>query len=214
MSSVLSNGLRVLIVAIATLFLWLAAYFFTFKEATGFNDHRFLGAMAIVSAVTILLPEIIFLHRRVRIRFNGRFRVIVGAAIAFPIILSWLGTFRWYRAGWEYDSLVHFISSGIGAFLVLPTLMFFGVSGVKLRVSVFMLFVIIVFIGGTANELFEHYGDLWWGTSMFGEPGQPDDTVRDILYNVLGASLGSIICLWRGDSIIRYLQKSDVERSA
>ncbi|MBI4133695.1 hypothetical protein HY478_03705 [Candidatus Uhrbacteria bacterium] len=203
----LSSGLRALLWVIASLFGWITLYFFVFKGATGYNNPIVLGSIALVSGLTILIPEVIFLHPRIRARFDGVLRVTLCSAIAVPIIMSWLGTFRWYGAGWGYDSFVHFVASGAGALIVLLVLVLVGATDFKLRASVFVIFVLMIFLGGTANELFERYSDLWWGTTMFGEPGEPNDTIRDLMHNILGATVGSVICLVHGERIAKYLSR-------
>ncbi|MBI4281187.1 hypothetical protein HY628_03240, partial [Candidatus Uhrbacteria bacterium] len=109
--------LRLLIWIVALQFLWLALALLFVPQ--WFPNHHIplLVAFAFVSTVCILLPEYIFRFPKVRAVWNGSFRNSLAAAVAMPLMLSWLGAFRWYRAGWGYDSLVHFLSSLIGVFI-------------------------------------------------------------------------------------------------
>lgn len=203
----MTRWLRIFLLVIASLYAWLAAYFFVFRSATGFEAYNFLGGMALASVVLSTVPELIFISRRVRDRWNGNLRVMLGSVITFTLMLSWLGTLRWYLAGWGYDSFVHFAASAGGAVVALLLLLLVNQRLPRSPVIFIGLLVLLVVFGGVVNELFEKYGDLIWGTEMFGEPGELDDTLRDFAYNVIGAVLGSVICVRRSPQLARYLKR-------
>lgn len=203
-----NHMIRIMNIIIATLFGWLAAYFFVFKSATGFEKFYFLGGMATVSAVVIILPELAFLIFRRQKKWNNHLPALLGASIAIPVIMSWLGTFLWYRSGWGYDSIVHFFSNGFGMLTIFLVLLLFNIEMQKKPLLFGGLMILIIF-GGIINELFEYYGDIWWGTHMYGELGQAGDTLRDLSYNILGAVVGLVLVMWNGDLLVRYLERKE-----
>ncbi|MDP3985242.1 MAG: hypothetical protein Q8P82_00620, partial [bacterium] len=204
----MSHWLRIMIWILATQFLWVAGYFFLDPRAARFENPEFLGGMALVSAVVLIIPEIFFLIPFVRRRFNGHLRTWFGVLIALPVLLSWLGTFYWYTAGWGYDSVVHFSASFFGSLLAFGILLVMRGPGLfrkrAARPILFFLIAGLSLFGGIVNEVFEKYGDVWFHTQMFGEAGEEGDTIRDIAYDLLGAVLGSFACLARGEKAGSY----------
>jgi hypothetical protein len=79
---------------------------------------------------------------------------------------------------------------GIGIALLALSIFYPNVSLMP-QARLVMLLLGLVFAGGVVNELFEKFGDAWWGTEMYGEWGDPRDTERDLAYDALGAFLGA-----------------------
>ena len=162
------------------------------------HEHEwFLGVLFFASAALLLLPRL--LHQMVHAFQTqisevslARFEVLLTSAM----FLSWMGSMGLYRAGIGYDSFVHFSTSVMAAFALsipLATLMH------TKRLQVFVTLVGMVILLGLFVEFGEWLGDVVVGTTMFGELGQPGDTYRDLVYDALGAVVGSALVVSRWD---------------
>lgn len=174
------------------------------------TDHPvFSGLTAFFSALTIALPYIIYQKTRLKEKYNIKFPLILESLIALSLILGWLGTFKFYQIGIGYDSFIHFSVSFLGALMAfIIGSVIFGVK--KKKKIVLMIFLVVIFVG-IFNEFFQKYGDMWWGTEMFGEIGQPNDTSRDLIYDTLGIFAGISLVLFNGEEWIRGLKNKKGE---
>lgn len=172
----------------------IAGYFFANQQSVYSDDGVFLGVMALSSIILLALPALLFRVPRLRERLPARAMLALEGLLAAVTLFAWIGTFGLFRAGIGYDSLVHVLSSalGIGIALIALPILYPNVSMMP-QARLVVLLLGIVFAGGVANELFEKFGDAWWGTQMYGEWGDPRDTERDLMYNVLGAFLGAAL---------------------
>lgn len=185
-------------------FILLALVYFLGYEPT---DHpAFSGIFALLSSAVLTLPHIVYQKDRFR-EASSKFLLTLESIIAFILIITWAGILKLYGLGFGYDSFVHFINSFLG---VLTAFLFFSTLGLKKKKILIIGFFAAV-LGGVFNEIFQFYGDKWWGTKMFGQTGEPNDTFRDIFYNVLGALIGTIAMLVQGEKWIRNLKKQKFE---
>ncbi|MBU1907094.1 hypothetical protein KKD71_02990, partial [Patescibacteria group bacterium] len=138
------------------------------------QDEWFLAWMMGISAIAMLLPHLLIIAvPRLKKSASESFLAMEESLLALAMILSWIGAFGPYRWGFGYDSFVHFGASAIAAVMITA---FVYVLAPKLRKNYIALIVIVILmalLAGAANELFEKYGDIIWGTMMYGETGQP-----------------------------------------
>ena len=96
------------------------------------DEYNFLGGMALLSVFAIIVPWLFSLHPRFGSQINESFLAFCEALIGFAVILSWIGTFGLYLAGFGYDSFVHFAASVIFAILVFNSVSVIGFSSIIL----------------------------------------------------------------------------------
>jgi len=168
------------------------------------DDYNFLGGMALFGAFAILVPWLFSLHPRFGSQINQSFLVFTEASIGIAIMLSWIGTFGLYLAGFGYDSFVHFIVSVILAILVFLFLavVWQGFRNGHFVFGFILIILVVTMLGGVINELFEYYGDIIFGTMMYGEPGQMFDTRRDFIYDFLGSIFGISLVVWNRERLV------------
>jgi uncharacterized membrane protein YjdF len=157
--------------------------------ATGFVDVRahddewFLTIMALVTAGSIFLPDALhrlfpsFGHWTAQTLDEIRWIWIT------MLIMGWIGSLGAYQLGRGYDSAVHFFSTLLGVWMVRKC---------AKTDQQFRNLTVLVLAAGVVNELFEFFGDFWWGTQMYGEKGQVDDTARDLVANTVGFVSGIV----------------------
>ncbi len=158
------------------------------------DDEQFLVFMCLLSAGAMLVPWLL-------VKLTKLFKLSLSNInnielfIAIMMILSWIGSLGLYRAGISYDTLVHFINS---AFAALIALIIAHANGLEKRTKTWLIVILvfaIVMLSGIINELFEWGGDELIGTEMFGEIGEPTDTLKDMVANVAGFALGTYLGL-------------------
>lgn len=154
------------------------------------DQEWFLAWMMYLSAFGMLVP---WLFSFVSKRISEKLIAFIEILALIAMILSWIGSFGPYRWGFGYDSFVHFVASALLAVIIVSIL--FAVIPVfqKHTWSVILIVATLTLLGGVINELFELFGDQLLGTAMYGEAGQPNDTILDYGYDVGGALVGSII---------------------
>lgn len=165
-------------------------------------DHQqewFLVYMLLLSALGMAGPFILAhlippLRRRLNDRILGMMEILAGLAM----VASWIGAFGLYRDGFGYDTFVHFFASFCLFIIFGLALMIFPVFNSRIWLLL-LAAAFLTLLGGFLNEIFEFAGDLLFETMMYGEAGQPDDTLRDAIGDLLGAATGVILFyFWRG----------------
>jgi hypothetical protein len=163
--------------------------FFTGNIELPHSFEWFLGILALLCAVLVFLPrEIITRSPKLRAITDSeitRIELIINIAL----VLSWIGSLKFYTAGFGYDSFVHFTNSLIAPLAIIAPLQHHH-THLKKR-SIFITLFILTLAIGFGIEFFELLGDIVIGTAMSGELAQANDTLRDIIYDALGALIGA-----------------------
>jgi len=126
--------------------------------------------------------------------------------LALAMILSWIGAFGPYRWGFGYDSFVHFTATLITAVMISAFVYALSPAARKNNTALIVIVLIVAMFAGVVNEMFEKYGDLLWGTMMYGEVGQPFDTAIDYTYDFAGAIVGIVAALTFKKKIIKFIK--------
>lgn len=164
------------------------------------DQEWFLAWMMYLSAFEMLVP---WLFSIVSKRITERLVALVEILAAIAMILSWIGSFGLYRWGFGYDSFVHFTASVLVA-VILVALVYTLIPILRTRTwAVILIVATLTLVAGVVNELFEMFGDHLFGTTMYGEAGQPFDTIRDYGYDIAGAFVGSIFAVISKKRIVR-----------
>ncbi len=168
-----------------------------------FYRPQFMGIIAFVSALLIILPRFIF-SARGGSAFSGKpsseelnkqkslniFQAVLVAGLVLNS-LGALGLFQFYKIGFEYDKLIHFVVP----FLSVIAFSRFGLDwyGWSFGKSI-ILAAVLVILGGFLWELFEFFGDRLFKTEMSGYYGKfiIKDTVWDLAMNLFGV-IGGIL---------------------
>lgn len=170
-------------------------------------DHDmewFLVYMSLFSAFGMVAPLLVanlipILKQKITEQVLGLIEILGGAAI----VSSWIGAFGLYRDGIGYDTFVHFFASWcllIIFGLVLTTALQYQHWWLILGMA-----AILTLLGGLLNELFEYAGDQLFSTMMYGEAGQPDDTLRDLIADGVGVMVGAGIFYFLRLRIRKYI---------
>jgi hypothetical protein len=111
-------------------------------------------------------------------------------AIAFMLnALGELGLYQLYKYGFQYDKVIHFISSFLFVLVLASIIEMWNKVSIEraLRIS-----VILVLIGSILWEFFEFFSDLVFKTSEFGIYGKykVSDTMFDIIFDIIGIFIG------------------------
>jgi len=166
------------------------------------DQEWFLSGMMYLSALGMLVP---WLLSAISKRITGQVVALIEILAAVAMILSWIGSFGPYRWGFGYDSFVHFTASLLLA-IIIVSLAYAVFPRVRPHAwAVILVVATLTLFGGVINELFELFGDQVFGTMMYGELGQPTDTIRDYWYDITGALTGSMLGVLFRDRIIKLL---------
>lgn len=173
-------------------FLVLAAAFRANVIDLDHDTEWFLGYLSLLSAAGLLGPWLIYrfvpwFEEKGSERLLGAFEVMIAVAM----IASWIGAFGMYRVGLGYDTGVHvFVSSLIALMVVMAALSTRFELGARMA-AILGCAALVTILAGSVNEVFEWGGDQLFGTSMYGEAGEPNDTFKDAIGNMAGFVIGS-----------------------
>lgn len=138
-----------------------------------YYDLPYMGWAALVCAlVIVLVPQ--------------RFKV----ALAIILLLNAsgdLGLYELYRSGFQYDKVIHFLSP------LIATLALAHAYGFRRAIA-------IVLVGAIGWEFFEFGADALIKTHLFGVFRHQifRDTVIDVVCNVAGIAIASVLYYYRG----------------
>lgn len=158
----------------------------------GFYNPIFMGIISLISPLLIYLPKFILKKSTPQKR---KLILEMRSVIAFSLIVNIageLGLYQLYKYGFEYDKFAHFIVSMLFAFILGESLKEWR-SFTPNKLVWFVL--LIVFSSGLLWELFEASSDFLFKTQEWGSYGKNItwDTLRDIIFNTLGALAGIIV---------------------
>lgn len=167
--------------------------FFTGNIELPHRFEWFLGILALVCAAIVFLP------REILTRFSKPHHVPEAEitrtelVVNIAIILSWIGSLKFYTAGFGYDSFVHFTNSFLAPIALIGPL-----HRLRPHITTARMWATLAILSlttGFAIEFFELLGDIVIGTAMSGELAQANDTLRDIAYDTAGALVGATIAI-------------------
>jgi hypothetical protein len=168
----------------------LIAIFLTGGLLFYFRDDLFKANASLITAFCILLPEISYRYVPwIKKRYNQYFIHAVELITANLLVINALGALGFYYLGTEFDGLAHLLSGFLVTFFasfLLGVYFYYKYNQVLQTKSLLYSILLTFFFSGVAWELFEYYGDAWWGTIMASQPGQPFDTWLDIFWDSLG----------------------------
>jgi len=170
------------------------------------DKEWFLAWMMALSAVSVLIPYwIVISIKRLRSNTNENFVALTESILIIAMLLSWIGAFGPYRWGLGYDSFVHFSASVLAGIFFASVAYAIKAKWSRNSIAVFLFVVGMSILAGIGNELFEKYGDIIWGTKMFGEAGQANDTTIDYIYDFIGAIIGALVGIANKKRIKQYI---------
>ena len=116
--------------------------------------------------------------------------ISLGLVAIFSLLHFFALAFYLYWTVWWFDNLMHFFAGFIGGLIIVWFLLDSNIF-YKHPTSMFLSFLIVLasaFIVGVAWEIFEYVNDIARSTEAYAP-----DTFRDIVLDVLGATLASLI---------------------
>ncbi len=157
-----------------------------------FYMPTFMGIVALIFALLLVLPEWIFIPKNKRQRKAREHLQII---LALCLVLSGageLGLWQLYLIGFQYDKLVHILITGLLTFSFSHFAQeWWGFSFKRaLTASAFLVIAL-----GIIWEVVEFYSDRIFGTQLFGVYGTQisRDTIIDLISNLIGIGLAILI---------------------
>ena len=164
------------------------------------HQARFMGVFAFLSALFLTIPLIVYNNTRLSHLYNKHFIYLIELLIGLSFLLDWLGNFALYRLINGYDSFAHFsVSLFLGNIIFLSIFAFKGKRFRKRKFWIFLAIVVIIGLtGGLFWEGFEKLSDILFKTTIYGDIYFPDpyDTLKDIIYNLLGIVVSFIFSFY------------------
>jgi hypothetical protein len=159
-----------------------------------FYNPIFMGAIAFVSAFLILIPQFIFCSKEEEKKDTV---IKLQKFIAISLLISGIGAlgfYKLYEIGFEYDKFAHFIISLLGIMVFTDFINKWYKFPIK---KSFFISITIVLIAGFLWEPLELFSDWLFNTKTLGLYGKYiiKDTVIDVVMNIMGILIGSIIIL-------------------
>lgn len=164
-------------------------------DISGHNDEWFVAYLALLGAAGLFIPWLLF-RKRLPERRIGYYEAFAAVGMAS----SWIGAFGPYRTVSGYDTFVHVFCSALLGFVIIDALRRLAPRIASHEALLIAAGLVLTMLGGLGNELFEWGGDQLFGTMMYGEAGQPDDTTRDLIGNAVGFVIGALIAYSRRKS--------------
>lgn len=173
----------------------------------------FRANVTLVSIGAILLPGFIYRNFQwLQKRYTPSFIRAVEIFVAIAIVFNSFGALGLYYVGLEYDGVLHFYITAFIAFLVMcfvGVLLYRRKSPHFVGKSLFWGSIVAFIIPIVGWEVFEFFGDRWWGTALATDPAQPTlDTWVDIIWDFVGVSAAVIF----GYYMLEYFVKKFVSR--
>jgi hypothetical protein len=173
-------------------------------DVPGHDDEWALSYMAFGSALVMLLPyALVQSSKSIRSHINTAWLAGLEAVLFFAMTASWIGAFGLYRAGFGYDTGVHVFSSALAVFGVTLIVMAIKPDLAHEPLVLASIAFIVALMAGAGNELVEWSSDRFLGTVMYGEVGQPNDTLRDGIGDVIGVIAGTVFVVARRAKIAK-----------
>ncbi len=169
-----------------------------FEIAIAFWNAQWQTA-AITGGIVILTLVPLIMARSFRVHIPAEFEVL---AIAFVFAALFLGEVRgYYTRFWWWDVALHTFSSlllGMVGFLLVHLLNETDEIDINMKPGFVAFFAFLFAVGiGTAWEIFEYGMDVIFGLdmqkAMWGDPSGLTDTMWDLIVDVLGAAVISIL---------------------
>ena len=171
------------------------------------DQEAFLSGLALLCVGVMILPTLFFkfvpaLHKV----FTQRLIGVTEVGLVIAMLLSWIGSFGFYRDGFGYDTGIHFFISGMGALIVMILVIAVFPKLINNPVQLFLIVALILMVIGISNEIFEWSVDQIFNSGTYGEVGQPDDTQRDLIANITGIFVGGITGLFIKEKIVLVIE--------
>lgn len=168
---------------------------FNMIDIRAHDDEWFLAWLMGISAVLLFLPWLLFKIPALKRYATEPLVAWIEILLAAAMCLSWIGSFGPYRWAIGYDSFVHYTASILAAVGFVTLVYTISPSMKRNWAGVVIIAIVLSFLAGIGNEAFEYYGDMIWGTQMYGEAGQSNDTAIDYVFDAAGAALGVILAI-------------------
>lgn len=165
------------------------------------RDGRWMTAFLNLAIMTVILAPVV-LRERLPVRLPAEMLVV---AVAFIFAALFLGEMRsYYERIWWWDIALHTTSGfllGVFGFLMVYVLNECRSIGVSMRPRFVAFFAFLFAVAvGTVWEIFEFSMDRLFGMNMqkpmFGDPSGLTDTMWDLIVDMLGALVVSLIGWW------------------
>lgn len=150
------------------------------------TNQSFLASMSFVSMVSLFLPRFFYATTAWSTYLSKQQTAIIEIILVLLLSLNGIGALGFYLTTMYFDLTLHVIGPiGTGVIVslfiggLLKAKKIFSIWRVQVISSLFAAFLIFFW------EFWEFYGDQLLGTSMFGQPGELNDTVYDVIAGLL-----------------------------
>lgn len=168
----------------------LTAIFFLF---TGHSIFVVLGYLAF-SAV-LFLPRVIYRRLGLHENISNDFLDWIEIGFSTIVSLSVLGYLWLFDRLYDYDTYVHFFTP---LFLFILFAIFFKAGTIHFNIKTTKSDVVLAALVAIISvllfwELLEYFITIYLGKNMFFTPGQPNDTLYDVLSGFMSLPLASVL---------------------
>lgn len=149
------------------------------------DQSAFRPVVAVLSGLSLFVPRLLFTHTMLKKHLHMRALLYLENAWMVLILLNTFGSLSFYYTTQYYDMILHFVDPIIGGFMIaLLVAAWEEHDGEYTESYVAYMTLAITFVIIFVWEAYEFYGDMWFGTQMFGQEGEPFDTFYDIVAGV------------------------------
>ena len=197
---------QLLNIAIALGFLVFSVYLFAYGTL---EDDQFRAYMAAVSAALSLMPTFIYHTTDWKKYVSYHAMNYVEMMVALLLVLNGLGALGFYQTIQYYDLALHIVNPLLGT-LVIAILIGEYLQSVKkyrlIRVQLWTALSIFTFM--CLWEVWEYWGDVIFGTAMFGQNGEwYFDTLSDIVGGICGSIAALLLNIKYLNPLLSWLNK-------
>lgn len=151
------------------------------------DETLFRPVVGLLCTLSLFVPRLLYHTTFLSTQLTTAGLVALESAWWFVLALNALGSLSFYTTTQYYDMVLHFvdplIAAGVFSLLIAAWELH---DGDYQKSHVLYLSIATAFVMIFLWEAYEYYGDVWFGTKMFGQDGEQLDTIYDILAGFAG----------------------------
>jgi hypothetical protein len=149
------------------------------------DEALFRPVVGLLCTLILFAPRLIYAKTFLKEQLSTRGLVFLESAWWLILALNALGSLSFYTTTQYYDMVLHFVDPLIGAcVLAVVVTAWEKHDGDYSQSHVLYISLAATFMLIFLWEAYEYYGDVWFGTKMFGQDGEQYDTLYDIIAGI------------------------------
>lgn len=151
------------------------------------DDTLFRTVVGALCTLVLFVPRVLFKKTFLGHELKGGALAFLETAWWVVLGLNALGSLSFYRSTQYFDMVLHFVDPLIAACVFsLVIAAWESHDGDYEQSHVRYMSLATAFVMIFLWEAYEYYGDVWFGTKMFGQDGEELDTLYDIIAGFFG----------------------------